>query len=450
MSEDKQKGEANKGFAGLTSLLSDIDASVNAKQTPASGRPEEPPTAPTARPPAAKSGSSTQPSPSPGDGLKGTYQLPPQTGGGGSGGKWILGLGVAALVIWGLSQMGNKGTPSSSVGYSSSTTTASTSTVSPSSYAPSPPSPAPRLVEEMPGAGSGNVLGSGQIRYCLAEDIRLTAAKQAANEYNNNDVDRFNSMVADYNSRCSNFRYRRGALESARSEVERFRAQLETEGRGRFSRGAPVVSKPDVSQSIVPQASALSEPAQRQSALDLSDLTSDEQQSIEMACLGPKVNAGPKAYDACVKKHLASLKANNRRPDLSRLSSDEQQSIEMACLSDKVNNGPAAYNRCVQGHVNSLGAESRRPDISQLSTDEQQSIEMVCLSQKVNSGPAAYNKCIGGHLASLGGVSHAPDLSRLTASEQQSIEMACLDQKVNAGPASYNRCLERQVARLRR
>ncbi|WP_223855118.1 hypothetical protein, partial [Ralstonia solanacearum] len=186
----------------------------------------------------------------------------------------------------------------------------------------------------------------------------MTAAKQVVSEYNSNDVDRFNAMVADYNSRCSNFRYRRGALESARSEVERFRAQIETDGRGRFSRGASVAPRPEVSQSIVPRATTQKdESTQRQSALDLSDLTSDEQQSIEMACLGPKVNAGPKAYDACVKKHLASLKANNRRPDLTRLSSDEQQSIEMACLGDKVNNGPAAYNRCVQGHVNSLGAE---------------------------------------------------------------------------------------------
>ena len=79
------------------------------------------------------------------------------------------------------------------------------------------------------------MLGASQIRYCLAEDIRLTAAKQVVSEYNSNDVDRFNAMVADYNSRCSNFRYRRGALESARSEVEKFRADLLAQGSGRFA-----------------------------------------------------------------------------------------------------------------------------------------------------------------------------------------------------------------------
>lgn len=451
MSEDKQTGETNKGFAGLTSLLSDVDASADTKQKPASGRAEEPLAAKATGLADARPQGLTQQSSSPGKKQTATNQIPPHVSATGTGGKWILGLGVAALVILGISQMGNKGTQTSGTGYATPSSTASTGTSSQPSYAPSVPSPAPGLAEEMPSTGSGNLLGAGQIRYCLAEDIRLATAKQAVNEYINSDVDRFNSMVADYNSRCSNFRYRKGTLESVRSEVERFRTQLEVEGRGRFSRGATTPITPDVPLSAVPQTPApKDQSAQRQSEPDLSDLTSDEQQSIEMACLVPKVNAGPKAYDACVKKHLRSLKGHNRSPDLSRLSSDEQQSIEMACLGDKVNNGPAAYNRCVQGHVNSLGAESRRPDISQLSSDEQQSIEMACLSQKVNSGPAAYNKCIGRHLTSLGGVSHTPDKSRLTSSEQQSIEMVCLEQKVNSGPAAYNRCLERQIARLKR
>jgi hypothetical protein len=451
VSDDGKKVEADKGFAGLTSLLSDVEVSADVKHSPLSGRGEVPHSAASTATADTKPESSRQQSSSRGDESKSAYQSPPQAEGAGSGGKWILGLGVVALVVWGISQTGNNKTQTSSPGYSTTTTTPSTSAGSQPSYAPSLPSPAPLLAEEMPNAGSGNVLGADQIRYCLAEDIRLASAKQAVNEYTNSDVDRFNSMVADYNSRCSNDRYRRGALESVRSEVERFRTQLEAEGRGRFSRGAAAPLTPDFPQSAVPQTPALKDQSvQRQTEPDLSDLTSDEQQSIEMACLEPKVNAGPKAYDACVKKHLRSLKGNSRHPDLSRLSSDEQQSIEMACLSDKVNNGPAAYNRCVQGHVNSLGAESRRPDISQLSSDEQQSIEMACLSQKVNSGPAAYNKCIGRHLASLGGVSHTPDQSRLTSSEQQSIDMACLEQKVNSGPAAYNRCLERQIARLKR
>jgi hypothetical protein len=41
----------------------------------------------------------------------------------------------------------------------------------------------------------------------LAEDIRMDGAKSALNNYIDADVDRFNAMVADYNSRCSSFKY---------------------------------------------------------------------------------------------------------------------------------------------------------------------------------------------------------------------------------------------------
>ncbi|MEM5343656.1 hypothetical protein V4C56_29065 [Paraburkholderia azotifigens] len=43
-------------------------------------------------------------------------------------------------------------------------------------------------------------------------------------------VDAFNAAVEDYNSRCSNFRYRIGTLEGVRSEVEANRAVLTKQG----------------------------------------------------------------------------------------------------------------------------------------------------------------------------------------------------------------------------
>jgi hypothetical protein len=89
-----------------------------------------------------------------------------------------------------------------------------------------------------------------QLRYCTAENIRLDAAKVVINSYSDTDIDRFNALVADYNSRCGQFKYRRGTLESARSEVEQHRSEVEAEGRARFSRApAPVGSThrlPDV------------------------------------------------------------------------------------------------------------------------------------------------------------------------------------------------------------
>lgn len=95
--------------------------------------------------------------------------------------------------------------------------------------------PAPRQPEEAPPLGSENVLFAAQLRYCVAERIRLEAAHVVVNTRMAEDVDRFNAMVVDFNGRCGQYRYRDGALEAARREVERYRAEIQQEGRARFS-----------------------------------------------------------------------------------------------------------------------------------------------------------------------------------------------------------------------
>jgi hypothetical protein len=90
--------------------------------------------------------------------------------------------------------------------------------------------------EIQPPAGTGITLTPDQIRYCLSENIRIDGAQGVLNRYNESDIDRFNYLIADYNSRCSNFRYRQGSLESVRAGVEANRARLLTEGAARFSK----------------------------------------------------------------------------------------------------------------------------------------------------------------------------------------------------------------------
>src|SRR3546814_18190061 len=74
----------------------------------------------------------------------------------------------------------------------------------------------------------------------------MDSAKSAINNYSDYDVDRFNAMVADYNSRCGSFRYRSGALTSARRDIEPYRRQLQSDGRSRFARG-PATTSPSAS-----------------------------------------------------------------------------------------------------------------------------------------------------------------------------------------------------------
>lgn len=208
--EDQGKGQG-KGFAGLSSLVSDVET------TPPPAAKKEPAGdigASTSTGPWSSQAAQPQPQPSP----PRTYQEPPQPSPGFSGGKWLLGVAVVIGGIWFASEASKK--PSSSA----------------PPYAPSAPRPQTlsRPEEMKPPVGQGLVLSIGQIRYCLAEDIRIEGAKSVLNNYSNSEVDRFNAMVDDYNSRCANFRYRSGVLESARQDIQPYWSQLQAEGRSRL------------------------------------------------------------------------------------------------------------------------------------------------------------------------------------------------------------------------
>lgn len=502
--EEKQNKKESKGFAGLSSLVSDIDTTL----PPASKQEAvEFGASSSAERPTASENAQLEPSPN----NQQPYQAPSQPSSNSSAGKWVLGIAAVFGVLWFIGET-NKSPSSPAPAYSppARNTAPSYSTASAQPQVPSPPE------EEKPPVGQGLVFSTAQVRYCLAEDIRIDSAKSALNNYSDSDVDRFNAMVADYNSRCGSFRFRSGALESANRDIEAYRSQLQAEGRSRFARNpstgalsvpAPSRHVPDATvqaiqrylnelgynagpadgligaktraaiasfqrdkgisadgvaniellrqlRSLGPSGSAASRhynPSssfQRPAPTETVQITSEERQSIEMVCLSDKVNNGPAAYQRCVDRQVATLGPNNRRPDLSGLSSGERQSIEIVCLSDKVNNGPAAYNKCIGRQVASLGSSSRRPDLSALSSEERQSIEMVCLSDKINNGPAAYNKCLQSHLASLGGTSRRPNLSRLSSGQRQSVELVCLSEKINNGPAAYNQCLTLQLSRM--
>jgi hypothetical protein len=90
--------------------------------------------------------------------------------------------------------------------------------------------------ERVPPIGKGFVLDMAQMRYCLSEDIRLTAWQERVNRNSKTAVDSFNSAVNDYNARCGNFSYRTGSLESVRAEVEKHRDMLARQGFDRAAR----------------------------------------------------------------------------------------------------------------------------------------------------------------------------------------------------------------------
>ena len=117
--------------------------------------------------------------------------------------KWMIGVGIIVAIVVGAGLIDNN----SSSGYS-----------------------APTLYEEVPPQGSGQVLSDNQIRYCLSQDIRISAWGTAVDHFSQTAIDSFNSAVGDYNMRCANYKYRRGSLERVRLEVEARRVDLQADG----------------------------------------------------------------------------------------------------------------------------------------------------------------------------------------------------------------------------
>lgn len=90
-------------------------------------------------------------------------------------------------------------------------------------------------IEERPPVGADNVLTAEQITYCLAQNMRLKAAQRAVNQFAASDINRFNAMVDDYNSRCGSYRYDQGSRAAAVASVAPFRTRYEREGNAWFA-----------------------------------------------------------------------------------------------------------------------------------------------------------------------------------------------------------------------
>ena len=306
-----------------------------------------------------------------------------------------------------------------------------------------------RPTEAKPPVGQNLVLSREQIRYCLAEDIRIDGAKSAINNYIDADVDRFNTMVADYNSRCSSFQYQtnnrgRNDLNSAQRDIEPFRSQLQSEGRSRFAR----VSTGSLSTPAPTRAnqSAAVSSIQDRATVGLESLTYDEKNAIETACI-LKRSEGAASYNRCVSAQLGALANAPRTPDLSLLSSDEKDAIETACIL-KRNEGAASYNRCLTSQLSSLANAPRKPDLSGLAYDDIDAIETACILKR-SEGAASYNRCLVAQLGALASAPRLPSLSGLTYDEKDAVETACI-LKRSEGAANYNRCVVAQLRALGR
>jgi hypothetical protein len=238
--EQRNSSKPYVGFAGLSSMVSDVDELITRvrRQHPEhdSARRTKADHVSTASPP------SPQQSKDPRNTLSevGVPRPGNDTPGMGTGIKWLVPTGIIGFLIW-ISSLEptpqgsdtRPNTPSASV-----TSNREVTREPPREVRPPPPSSAARFTEQRPPVGTNRVHSTAELRYCLAESIRLDGADPMVDTRVGAEVDRFNAMVSDYNSRCGAFRYRPDDLGRARREVEAHRAALLADGRERFISGS--------------------------------------------------------------------------------------------------------------------------------------------------------------------------------------------------------------------
>ena len=454
--EEKKREE--KGFAGLSSLASDVETMLRipAEKTDGdgdpsnAGNPKGPVKGEVLLNPARGGAKNAKPNP------HSAHQHLPRapsrklsdstsgsSGSSGSSGRWVLGIAAIIAVVWVIDEVART-PPSSTSGPSSSTpahspparSAAPSYSIAPAQLqAPSLPS---RPEEAKPSIGQKTLFSLAQIRYCLAEDIRIDGARSAVNDYSGSDVDGFNALVGDYNSRCGTIHYGRGTLERARRDIEPYRSQLQAEGRSRFVRGTSLGSLSAPAPARPVEGTAAPAPTMSLGAPRLGpDATV---RSIQQSLHELGYNAGP----------VDGLMGPRTRSAIMAFQHDN--GLTATGIADKVLlSRMEEYPRNTTQPLASQPREARLssfPNLSQVSQKEREGMERACRATREVSGPGAYENCLQRQLQSLNQSGGQPSLNHVTSAEREGIERACRATREVSGPGAYYNCLQRQLEKL--
>jgi hypothetical protein len=365
---------------------------------------------------------------------------------------------------------------------------------SPASAAAPSPAPAPVVPvsdEQKPPEGRNNVLNIPQIRWCKREKIRIEAIESVINNAYDHEVDRFNAKVADYNSRCGEFRYRRGNVEQVDRELAPESSSIATKTKSEWLRNslglkdgpapAPAPKKEK------PLALAKDKPVPGKTCQ--SDGECPGSQYCVLGHCGLQVKTGGTCGRSTECSGLSSqcisgrcvgddgggpVVTPERKVRVGGCQSDGECSGSLYCVmgkcSPQVGTGGTCErstecaglsSQCISGKcvgddggvAKSPVAAPRQPSTTtadSLSYAERESIESTCSYNKTTNGPAAYNRCVSEKVAELKSSPRNIDLSGLSSMERQSVENTCSYNKTTNGPAAYNRCVSEQISRLRK
>ena len=151
--------------------------------------------------------------------------------------SWIWWLIAVGVIGWIIIQSNSTSSSSNKTSYSSSQQNYSSSAKS-NNYSKSTTDD---YYESKPDAYL-TTLNKNQLLYCEAEKIRLDAAQNKIDLYSTYEVDKFNALTNDYNSRCANKQYYKNDMYYVDINIEKKRYQLQQDGLARFPKSNSISS----------------------------------------------------------------------------------------------------------------------------------------------------------------------------------------------------------------
>ena len=145
--------------------------------------------------------------------------------------RWLIAIGVLIFIIVisnNNSSSSDKSSASNTENYSSNTQTSTYSKPSTDDYYESKPD------------SYLSTLNKNQLLYCEAEKIRLDFVQNKIDLYSTYEVDKYNNLSNDYNSRCANKQYYKNDMYYVERNIEKKRYQLQQDGLARFSKSNSV------------------------------------------------------------------------------------------------------------------------------------------------------------------------------------------------------------------
>ncbi|MEM9601963.1 MAG: hypothetical protein AAGA11_03815 [Pseudomonadota bacterium] len=305
-----------------------------------------------------------------------------------------------------------------------------------------------------PPVGEGLLLSRAEIRYCLAEALRLRAARTQV-DATALDVGRLNASVTDLNARCGSYQYQGDDLALATADVQLRSDEISAAGRRAYllAADASVTAAPTSSKPAGATATeaAPAEPRPVSSPPDEKLVRDTQWLLFKLGYYNGSMSGEASRSTRAARQQFMRDRGLDADSDWASVLSvllevSQQEAPGTAGTAAVEGTAPLPESRLESASNSETPTAAalavvQLPDVGGLPDVDRLAIDALC---GADAGKADYAACVGTELARLDAVPRV-DISRLPDAERLALLATCGPLRDRAGPSAYYRCLSSEV-----